>query len=126
MNTPTGRPVFLDLRRIRMPVMAVVSILHRATGLLMVLLIPFLVYLFDLSLRDAGGFQHVMHLLDSMPARLLGVLLAWVLAHHFFAGMRFLLLDLDQGVDRQTARQTAWMVHAAAAITALMLAGRLL
>jgi len=126
MSTPTGRPVFLDLRRIRMPVMAVVSILHRATGVVMVLSVPLLVYLFDLSLRDERGFQSVMALLGSLPLRLLGVLLAWVLAHHFFAGVRFLLLDLEQGVDRRPARQTAWMVHAAAAITALLVAGGLL
>jgi len=106
-----------------MPVMAVVSILHRLTGVLMVLSIPLLIYLFDLSLRDEQGFRAVMGLLHGTPARVLIVLLAWVPAHHFFAGIRFLLLDLDQDVDKNSARQTAWMVHAAAVITTLLIAG---
>ena len=126
MSTPTGRPVFLDLRRISMPVMAVVSILHRASGILMVLLIPFLVYLLGLSLRDEAGFQTVIGIMRSIPARLAAIILVWALAHHFFAGIRFLLLDMDQGVDVAEARKTAWMVHAAAIAATLMVLGAML
>ncbi len=126
MNTRTDRPVFLDLRRIRMPVMAVVSIFHRISGVGMVLLIPLLVYLFDLSLRDEQGFQTVLDFLSGTPARFLGVLLVWMLAHHFFAGVRFLLLDMDWGLEKSAARKTAWMVHAAAAIATLLVVGGML
>ena len=126
MNTRTDRPVFLDLRKIRMPVMAVVSILHRISGVGMVLLIPLLVYLFDLSLRNEQAFQTVLDLLASTPARLVGVLLIWMLAHHFFAGVRFLLLDMDRGVEKSVARKSAWAVHAAAAVVTLLIAGGLL
>ena len=126
MNTRTDRPVFLDLRKIRMPVMAVVSILHRISGVGMVLLIPLLVYLFDLSLRNEQAFQTVLDLLASTPARLIGVLLIWMLVHHFFAGVRFLLLDMDRGVEKSVARKSAWAVHAAAAVVTLLIAGGLL
>ncbi len=126
MNTRTDRPVFLGLRKIRMPVMAVVSILHRVSGVGMVLLIPLLVYLFALSLRSAQDFQRVLDLLNSVPAQLAGVLLIWLLAHHFFAGVRFLLLDMDRGVEKSVARKSAWAVHAAAALATLLIAGGLL
>ena len=126
MNTRTDRPVFLDLRKIRMPVMAVVSILHRASGVLMVLLIPALIYLLDLSLRDESSFRSVIEILRSTPVKLFGVLLVWALAHHLFAGIRFLLLDMDQGVDVAEARKTAWMVHAAAVIATLLVVGSML
>jgi len=109
-----------------MPVMAVVSILHRISGVGMVLLIPLLVYLFDLSLRNEQAFQTVLDLLASTPARLVGVLLVWMLAHHFFAGVRFLLLDMDRGVEKSVARRSAWAVHAAAIIVTLLIAGGLL
>lgn len=126
MNTHTGRPVFLELRKIRLPVTAVISILHRASGVMLVLLIPALIYLLDLSLRNESGFLSVIEILRSTPVRLLGVVLVWGLAHHLFAGIRFLLLDLDQGVEISEARKTAWMVHAAAAIATLMVVGSLL
>lgn len=126
MNTHTDRPVFLDLRKIRWPVMAFVSGLHRISGVAMVLLIPLLVYLFDLSLRDEQGFQAVLDFLNGTPARILGVLLVWMLAHHFFAGVRFLLLDMDRGVDKSSARKTAWMVHTAAIIATLLVIGGML
>ncbi len=126
MNTRTDRPVFLDLRKIRMPVMAVVSIFHRASGILMVLSIPAFIYLLDLSLRDEAGFRAVIEILRSTPVKLFGVVLVWALAHHLFAGIRFLLLDMDQGVDVTEARKTAWMVHAAAIAATLMAIGVML
>ncbi len=109
-----------------MPVMAVVSILHRISGVAMVLLIPLLVYLFDLSLRNPQGFQTVLAVLNSTPVRLLEVLLVWMLAHHFFAGVRFLVLDMDWGVEKAVARKSAWLVHGAAVVTTLLIAGALL
>ncbi len=126
MNTHTDRPVFLDLRKIRWPVMALVSGLHRASGVLMVLLLPVLVYLFELSLRNEQGFQTVIDLLQSLPVRVLGVLLVWSLAHHFFAGIRFLLLDADLGVEKSEVRKTAWLVHAAAIGATLLVVGGML
>ncbi len=126
MNTHTDRPVFLDLRKIHWPVMAFVSGIHRASGVVMVLLLPVLVYLFELSLRNEQGFQAVIDLLRSTPVKMLGVLLAWLLAHHFFAGIRFLLLDMDLGVEKSEVRKTAWMVHAATAIAVLLVAGGML
>ena len=56
------RPVFLNLLRIRQPVTAVLSILHRITGVLMVLLLPGLIYLLDLSLRGPAQFDQVAEL----------------------------------------------------------------
>ena len=126
MNPRTDRPVFLDLRKIRWPVMAFVSGLHRASGVLLVLLLPVLVYLFDLSLRNEQGFLSVLNLLSSTPVRLLSVPLVWMLAHHFFAGVRFLLLDMDWGVEKPVARKTAWMVHVAAVVATLLVVGAML
>lgn len=126
MSTQTKRPIFLDLQKIRMPVMAVVSIIHRISGVLMVLLLPVLAYLFELSLRNAQGFDVVMGIFRSTPVKIVGVLLLWLLAHHFFAGIRFLLLDADVAIAKNAARQTAWMVHAAAIITLFLLVGGML
>jgi len=109
-----SRPVFLELWRIRLPIPGIVSILHRISGLLMVLLTPVLALLFERALSGPEGFESTAALLASWPARLVMVLLAWSLLHHLLAGIRFLLLDMDIGLDRPVARRSAWSVLALA------------
>ena len=104
------RPVYLDLLRIRLPVGGVVSILHRVSGVLLVIAIPFLLWLLQESLASADRYQHVTGLLQNIPARILLFLLALALAHHSLAGVRHLLLDLHIGISRRGGRLGAWLV----------------
>jgi len=108
MSGKSQRPLFLDLKRIHLPVMAVLSLGHRLTGVLMFLAIPFSAYLFSLSLSGSAGYAAVRSLFQQGGVRVLLILLLWALAHHFFAGIRFLLIDIDIGVDLQRGRRTAW------------------
>lgn len=123
MSTTDSRPVFLNLLRIRQPVMAVVSIFHRISGVLMILALPGLVYLLNLSLSNQAGFSQVADLLASPVLKLLAVLLGWALTHHILAGIRFMLLDFDLGIERAAARKTAWLVHVGALLLTALLAG---
>ncbi len=125
MNTTENRPIFLNLIQIRQPVMAVVSIFHRISGVLMVILLPGLVYALNLSLSSAEGFAQVSGLLSSPVAKSFAVLVCWMLSHHLLAGIRFMLLDFDVGVSKSTARQTAWLVHACAVTVTLLAIGML-
>ena len=122
MATTTKRPVHLNLMVIRMPVPAVMSIAHRASGALLVLTIPFFIYVLDLSLAGEAGFAAARQLLDNILVKILVVLLGWGLMHHLFAGLRYLALDLDLGVDKQTGRLTAWIVMLGAPLATLVLA----
>ncbi|HEX4584196.1 MAG TPA: succinate dehydrogenase, cytochrome b556 subunit [Burkholderiaceae bacterium] len=101
-----------DLIQYRLPVPGVLSILHRLSGALMFLLLPFTLWLLDLSLGSQASYQQLREAADGWFARLLLSLLAWSLLHHLAAGVRFLLLDLDLGVDRAPARRSAWIVFA--------------
>ena len=125
MSLTQDRPVYLNLLRIRQPVTAVVSILHRISGILMVLALPGLIYLLQLSLSSPAGFSQAAAMLDGPIARIFGVLMIWALAHHLFAGIRFLILDFDVGVSRSVSRKTAWLVHLSAAVVALLSVGLL-
>jgi len=121
------RPVHLNLFLIRMPVPAVMSIVHRASGVLMVLLTPALIYALQLSVSGAAGFAQLQRSFSGGLMSLALFLLAWALLHHLFAGLRYLALDLDIGVDKQIERATAWMVLVGAPVVALLvLVGRLL
>jgi succinate dehydrogenase / fumarate reductase cytochrome b subunit len=114
------RPKYLSLPallfEIRLPVPGWVSILHRISGA--VLFFPFaawLLYLLDTSLRSEQGFDYVRDRYLALPLVKLGILvLIWSYCHHFCAGIRYLFLDLDMGVDLRTARLTSWIVIGAA------------
>jgi succinate dehydrogenase / fumarate reductase cytochrome b subunit len=113
------RPVFLDLWRIKLPATGIVSILHRVSGVLMVLSIPVAAILFQQALSGPEGFATAAAVLGTWPARLVLLLLTWSLTHHLFAGIRHLLLDLGIGLDRDAARQSAWTTLIAGVVAAL-------
>jgi len=104
------RPVFLNLMQIRFPITAIMSIAHRLTGVLLFVALPFLIYALDLSLQDEAGFTQILKSLDSIAVKIILLLLAWSLLHHLLAGIRYLLLDIDIGIEKQQARSTAWLV----------------
>jgi succinate dehydrogenase / fumarate reductase, cytochrome b subunit len=101
-----------DLVRYRLPVPGVLSILHRISGALMFLALPAILVLFDLSLRSEASYQRLRDLAGGWVVKTGLVLLAWALLHHLAAGIRYLLLDLDWGVEREAARRSAWVVFA--------------
>lgn len=126
MANTNKRPVFLNLFLIRQPPAAVLSIAHRISGVFMVLLLPVLIYLFDLSLRDPASFARVAYWFGSAPGKILVVALAWMLAHHLLAGIRFLLLDVHWGVERSAARRSAWVVNVLGMLVAVVVLGAVL
>ena len=118
MNKPTA-PVFLNLVQIRMPVTAIVSILHRLSGLLLFLALPFFIYALQESLRSPESFAALIALLDLFELKAILAVLLWAAFHHLLAGLRFLLLDIEVGIPRSQARATALLVNITAAITAV-------
>ncbi len=111
------RPKHLNLLKIRMPVTAVVSFLHRVSGIVLFLSIPYIMWLLSNSLVDEAGFTHVVSILNSAGGKLANIILLWAISHHFFAGIRFLLLDLDIAIMRQPALKMAWLVQILVIIT---------
>jgi succinate dehydrogenase / fumarate reductase cytochrome b subunit len=109
-----------DLVHYRLPVPGILSILHRVSGALMFLSLPVLLWLFDLSLKSEGSFERLRALASNALVRILFLAAAWALLHHTCAGLRYLALDLDIGVDRPAARRSAWIVFA---VSGLLTAG---
>lgn len=122
-RTPS-RPVFLNLFRIRFPLTAVMSILHRLSGVLLFAALPVLLYGLQLSLQSRAGFAAVRDALGSLPGKLVLILLLWALLHHFLAGIRYLLVDMDLFLSRNAARGAAVVVFIIEfLVLALILAG---
>jgi succinate dehydrogenase / fumarate reductase cytochrome b subunit len=124
------RPKYLSLPallfEIRLPVPGWVSILHRISGALLV--VPFAawaLYLLDVSLRSEQGFAAMKEYLE-LPLVKLGMLLfVWAYCHHFCAGIRYLLLDLDIGIELRAARASSWIVIAASLLLTLVIGTKL-
>ncbi len=118
------RPKYLSLPallfEIRLPLPGWVSILHRISGALLVF--PFaawLLFMLDASLASELGFEKTRAYLQ-LPLVKLGMLVfVWAFAHHFCAGIRFLLLDINRGIELRQARFSSLVVLAASlALTA--------
>jgi succinate dehydrogenase / fumarate reductase cytochrome b subunit len=107
------RPKFLDLTKIRLPVPGFVSILHRISGAALFLFAGVLLYLFQESLATPESYVRFRALADHWLAKLLLTGMLWAFLHHFFAGLRYLLLDVDIGTELRTTRAMSWGVLAA-------------
>ncbi len=120
------KPKFLNLFQIAMPVTAIVSILHRLSGLLLVLFLPILIYGFYISTQSKAEFTALLNNFDSVVWRVVLIILTWITAHHIIAGIRYLLIDIDLGLSLPVAKMTAWIANIAAVVVMLVLAKGLL
>jgi succinate dehydrogenase / fumarate reductase cytochrome b subunit len=93
-----------NLMTIRYPFTAVISILHRLSGLFVFLLIPFLLWLLEEALSSESGFSHIQSTLMYPFNKFIIWLFLAALGYHFFAGVRHLLMDMGLGENLQHAR----------------------
>jgi succinate dehydrogenase / fumarate reductase cytochrome b subunit len=119
------RPKYLNLQallfEIRLPIAGRLSILHRVSGALLFLALVWLLWMLDRSLASEAGFEQVKRYAGLWPVKLALLGLVWAYCHHFCAGIRYLFLDLDKGVDKETATLTAWAAFAMSlALTAFL------
>ena len=104
------RPVYLNLFKIRLPSTGIVSFAHRVTGVLLFLAVPFSIYLLDLSVTSEQRFEDAAQLLQHPFMQIILLFLVWSLVHHFLAGIRYLLLDLDIAIEKFSSTVSAWIV----------------
>jgi succinate dehydrogenase / fumarate reductase cytochrome b subunit len=116
------RPVYLDLIRIRLPLPGVVSILHRVSGSALFLAgIPLLLAAVATSGDSAESFAAMKATLGHPLSKLVLIGFLWAYLHHFCAGIRYLLLDMHQGIELAAARRSsAAVVAVSVALTAVI------
>lgn len=96
-----------DLVNYRLPPAGWVSILHRVSGAGMFLLLPFLLYLFQLSLLSEDSFKYFAGIASHPLVKLILLGLIWAYMQHFCAGVRHLFMDVHVAIEKDSARQTA-------------------
>ena len=108
-----NRPVYRNIHvtqilRYRLPLAGQLSILHRVSGALLFLALPvILLPLFDKSLTSEISFQEMKELVSQPIFKLFLLALMWSYLHHFCAGIRYLVLDMHIGTDKESAHKSA-------------------
>ena len=120
-----NRPVWYNLSPVNLPVPAIVSILHRISGILLFLALLWGIYLLDLSLASEEGYRHVGEYMGHPLAKLGALVICWSFFHHFCAGIRYLLLDLHVGIDLGSARRSSQIVLVVSVILTVIAGARL-
>ncbi len=103
------RPKNFNLLSIKFPLSAVMSVGHRAAGIFLFLALPYFLYFFQISLTNEDGFMRAQLEIQTPLVKIFGLISIWALAHHFFAGIRYFLLDLDIGIEKDRAHKSALM-----------------
>ncbi len=123
-----SRPQFRNIHisqivRYRLPLAGLVSILHRVSGAVMFLIgLPLILYLFQQSIVSELSYERFRAFVSNGFARVLLVGLIWAYLHHFCAGLRHLLMDLDIGLDKESGRTSAAVVLAVSLVLTLIFA----
>jgi succinate dehydrogenase cytochrome b subunit len=113
----TNRPKYLNLMQIRMPVTAVVSIMHRASGAALFLALPLLLWWWQLSLTSTDTFAAFRTMAAHASVKIIMLGLLWSYLHHLCAGIRHLVMDLDFATELPSARLTSKLVFAVSIAT---------
>ncbi len=103
-----------DLPSYRLPPAGWVSILHRISGALMFVLLPFIIWMFDTSIsseysfaRFSGAFNNGLWLLPAVLVKLITLTLIWAYLHHLIAGLRHVYMDVNHAVSKEFGRASA-------------------
>ena len=122
----------IDALGYRLPLAGVVSILHRASGGLMFVLMPFIIWMFDTSLTSeisyaqfSAVFAGGVGFLPGWFFKLVALALIWAYLHHFIAGVRHLWMDATHAVTLEFGRKSAVFTLGLSVVLTLALGAKL-
>ena len=134
-NTP--RPVFRNIHvsqivGYRLPIAGIVSILHRVSGVLIFVLLPFVIWLFDTSVSSEVSFERFTAAFDFglgfVPGgvvKLVALALIWAYLHHLIAGVRHVWMDVTHSVSLAQGHVSAVVTLVASLVLTAALGAKL-
>ncbi len=122
----------LDAVKYRLPLAGVVSILHRASGLLMFVLLPFIVWLFDTSISSeisyetfASAFLAGVGFVPGWAVKVVVLALIWAFLHHLIAGVRHVWMDATHSVSKVQGHHSAVVTLVSSVLLTVALGAKL-
>lgn len=113
----------IEATQYRLPPAGVVSILHRVSGIVMFILMPFIIWMFDKSISSelsfakfTGAFNQGLGVAPGWFVKLVVLALIWAYLHHFIAGLRHLWMDVSHAAVTKEAGKTSALVTLALSI----------
>ena len=121
---------FTDLPKYRLPAAGWVSILHRVSGVLMFVLLPLILWIFDLSVSSEVSSNRLRVAFgggaSGVALKLVGLALIWAYLHHFIAGLRHLWMDVShKAVSKSFGATSALVTLGLSLVLTLVLALKL-
>ncbi len=121
---------FKDLPTYRLPVAGIVSILHRISGVLMFVLLPLVMWIFDKSISSEISYARLHNVFSQgalgIVLKLAALALIWAYLHHFFAGLRHVLMDVNHATcTKQVGATTARITLVASLLLTAVLGAKL-
>lgn len=121
---------FSDLPGYRLPLAGVVSILHRISGALMFVLLPFIIWMFDMSVSSEISYARLMQAFGAVGSgwllKLVALALIWAYLHHMIAGLRHLWMDMSHdAVSKEFGRLSAATTLVVSVLLTLALGAKL-
>lgn len=104
------RPKNLNLLTIRLPVNAIISIMHRMSGMVLFLTLPAVLWALSQSVQSESGYIALVWMLQHWLAKLFLIGLSCTFFHHFYAGLRHLGMDVHWMTSLQKARFSSRLV----------------
>ena len=121
-----------DLPTYRLPAAGWVSILHRISGLLMFLLMPLIIWLFDNSISSeisfakfSAAFNIGLGFVPGWFMKLVALALIWAYLHHFIAGVRHLWMDMTHSVTKEQGHSSAIVTLVSSVVLTVALGAKL-
>ncbi len=111
---PGANMRLIDALQYKLPLAGLVSILHRASGMLMFFLLPLVIWFFDNSITSeisfdkfASAFTAGIGFVPGFIIKLVVLALVWAYLHHLIAGIRHLWMDATHSVTLAIGRASA-------------------
>jgi succinate dehydrogenase / fumarate reductase cytochrome b subunit len=136
-DTLKPRPEFrnihvTDLRNYRLPPAGIVSILHRISGAILFLLLPFIIWMFDTSITSEISYESFrsafvagIGFVPGWFVKLVALALIWGYLHHFIAGVRHLWMDATHSVSKQQGHSSAIVTLVLGTLLTVLLGAKL-
>jgi succinate dehydrogenase / fumarate reductase, cytochrome b subunit len=127
-----GQMRLIDATQYRLPPAGWASILHRISGLLLIVLMPFVIWMFDTSVTDEvtfdqfrGAFVGGIGFVPAFVVKLATLVLIWAFLQHLFAGIRHLYMDFTHTVTKEFGHTSALVAIVASGLLTLVFAYKL-
>lgn len=120
LNVNSDRPINLDLTKFKFPLMAIASILHRISGVVLFIFLPFLLYLLHASLLSQSSFLDIQQFMKTPIVKLIMWGIVSAVGYHLLAGIRHLIMDLGYFEGLKSGKATAMLLFILAGLVVIL------